>query len=110
MDDEGSLLPAGDRGELVVRGRLVTIGYHRRPAETAEVRQFGWHHTGDVGYVDDDGYVYIVDRKKDMIITGVFTLYPAEVEAALLALTEVRACPVICNPAANRGTMVGAVT
>src|SRR3546814_224509 len=109
MDDEGSLLPAGDRGELVVRGRLVTIGYHRRPAETAEVRQFGWHHTGDVGYVDDDGYVYIVDRKKDMIITGGFNVYPAEVEAALLAMPEVRDCAVIGIPDDNWGEMVCAV-
>ncbi|MDR7255067.1 acyl-CoA synthetase (AMP-forming)/AMP-acid ligase II [Nocardioides sp. BE266] len=109
MDDDGNLLSTGDRGELVVRGRLVTVGYFRRPVETADVRQFGWHHTGDIGYVDDEGYLYIVDRKKDMIITGGFNVYPAEVEAALLAMPQVRDCAVVGIPDDQWGESVCAI-
>jgi acyl-CoA synthetase (AMP-forming)/AMP-acid ligase II len=60
MDDQGHLLPANQTGEIVARGTLVTPGYHNLPEATAEIRAFGWHHTGDVGYYDEDGYFYIV--------------------------------------------------
>jgi acyl-CoA synthetase (AMP-forming)/AMP-acid ligase II len=109
MDDDGRLLGPGERGELVVRGRLVTPGYLGRPEATEEVRTFGWHHTGDIGYLDEDGFVYIVDRKKDMVITGGFNVYPAEVEAAILALPEVRECAVIGVPDDRWGEAVCAV-
>ncbi len=106
LDDEGVLLPRGERGELVARGRLVTPGYFQRPEATAEVRQFGWHHTGDVGYMYEDDYVYIVDRKKEMVITGGFNVYPAEVEAVLLAMPEIRDCAVIGIPDEKWGESV----
>ncbi len=88
MDDEGKLLPPNQPGEIVARGALVTPGYHNLPEATAEVRRFGWHHTGDVGYRDEDGYFYIVDRKKDMIISGGFNVFSGEVEAAIMAFPK----------------------
>src|SRR5271170_978683 len=94
MDDGGHILPANARGEIVARGTLVTAGYYNLPEATAEIRTHGWHHTGDIGYVDEDGYVYIVDRKKDMIITGGFNVYCAEVEAGIMALPQVHECAV----------------
>lgn len=98
MDDDGTILPPGERGEIVVRGPLVMAGYYRNPEATAEVSQFGWHHTGDIGVRDADGWFYVVDRKKDMIISGGFNIYPAEVEQALLAHDAVQDCAVIGVP------------
>jgi fatty-acyl-CoA synthase len=83
VDDEGSEVPDGERGEIVVRGPNVMKGYWNRPDATAEVLIDGWFHTGDVGIRDADGYFFIVDRKKDMIISGGENVYPAEVEDAL---------------------------
>jgi acyl-CoA synthetase (AMP-forming)/AMP-acid ligase II len=62
---------------------MVSDSYFERPEQTAEIRKFGWHHTGDIGRFDEDGYLYIVDRKKDMIVTGGFNVFTAEVEATL---------------------------
>lgn len=107
MDDEGELLPPGEIGELVVRGSLVMRGYLGDPEPS--VRAHGWHHTGDVGRFDDDGYVYIVDRKKDMIITGGFNVYSAEVEAVVLAHPAVAQCAVVGVPDAHWGEAVTAV-
>jgi acyl-CoA synthetase (AMP-forming)/AMP-acid ligase II len=98
MDDAGRLLPPGEIGEIVARGALVTPGYYNLPEATAEIRTHGWHHTGDVGYRDEDGYFYIVDRKKDMIITGGFNVYCAEVEAGIMELPEVVESAVIGVP------------
>ncbi|MFZ0286644.1 MAG: AMP-binding protein [Terriglobales bacterium] len=109
MDDQGSILPPREVGEIVARGTLVTAGYYKMPDATAEIRKFGWHHTGDVGYCDEDGYVYIVDRKKDMIITGGFNVYCAEVEAAIMALPQVRECAVIGVPDDTWGEAVKAI-
>jgi len=109
MDDEGNLLAPGERGEIVARGSLVTPGYHNNPEATAEIRTFGWHHTGDIGYKDEHGYFYIVDRKKDMIITGGFNVYSVEVEAAVLAMTEIRECAVIGVPDDKWGEAVKAI-
>jgi len=109
MDDKGRLLPPNERGEIVARGNLVNPGYYNLPEATAEIRAFGWHHTGDVGYMDEDGYFYIVDRKKDMIISGGFNVYSAEVEAAVMELREVRECAVIGVPSDTWGEAVKAV-
>ena len=83
VDDDGHDVPDGERGEIVVRGPNVMKGYWNRPDATAEVLIDGWFHTGDVGIRDADGYFFIVDRKKDMIISGGENVYPAEVEDAL---------------------------
>jgi fatty-acyl-CoA synthase len=108
MDDAGRILPTGERGEIVARGTLVCGGYHNLPEATAEIHRYGWHHTGDVGYIDEDGYVYIVDRKKDMIISGGFNVYCAEVEAGIMSLAEVQECAVIGVPDEKWGEAVKA--
>jgi fatty-acyl-CoA synthase len=109
MDDEGRILPPNQPGEIVARGSLVTLGYYRLPEATKEIRTFGWHHTGDVGYRDEFGFFYIVDRKKDMIISGGFNVYCAEVEAAVMELPEVRECAVIGIPDDKWGEAVKAI-
>ncbi|MEM1154967.1 MAG: AMP-binding protein [Pseudomonadota bacterium] len=98
LDEEGNVLPRGERGEICVRGPLVTPGYYKNPEATAEIRRFGWHHTGDVGLLDEHDFLYIVDRLKDMIITGGFNVFSAEVETPILALPEVLECAVIGVP------------
>src|SRR3984957_16448912 len=109
MDETGRLLPPGERGEIVARGPLVMAGYYKNPAATAEASRHGWHHTGDVGYLDDDGYLYIVDRLKDMIITGGFNVYSAEVEQAVLAHPAVLDCAVVGLPDDKWGERVTAI-
>ena len=109
MSSDGELLPTGERGEVVVRGSLVMAGYHKDPAATAEASRFGWHHTGDIGYLDEDNYLYLVDRAKDMIISGGFNVYSAEVERALMAHDGVQDCAVIGLPDEKWGERVVAV-
>jgi fatty-acyl-CoA synthase len=109
MDDAGQILPPHQPGEIVARGTLVSSGYHNLPQATAEVRAHGWHHTGDIGYIDDHGYVYIVDRKKDMIISGGFNVYCTEVEAGVMALPQVQECAVIGVPDDKWGEAVKAI-
>jgi acyl-CoA synthetase (AMP-forming)/AMP-acid ligase II len=109
MDDEGRILPRGDAGEIVVRGDLVMAGYFRNPEASAEASRFGWHHTGDIGRIDDEGYVTIVDRKRDMIISGGFNVYPGEVEQVLWAHPAVQDCAVVGVPDDEWGESVKAV-
>ncbi len=84
VDDDGRELPVGRAGEVVVRGPNVMAGYWNRPEETAKVLRDGWFHTGDIGYLDEDNFLTLVDRKKDMIISGGENVYPAEIEKVLL--------------------------
>jgi acyl-CoA synthetase (AMP-forming)/AMP-acid ligase II len=109
MDDEGNILPRGQRGEIVVRGGLVMKGYYKNPQATAEASTFGWHHTGDIGVIDEDGFVYVVDRKKDMIISGGFNVFPSEVEQVLWSHPAVQDCAVIGVPDDKWGEAVKAV-
>ena len=109
MDEAGRTLPPGERGEIAARGPLVMAGYYRNPAATAEASRHGWHHTGDVGYLDADGYLYIVDRLKDMIISGGFNVYSAEVEQAVLAHPAVLDCAVVGLPDDKWGERVTAI-
>ena len=109
MDDEGLLLPPGQRGEIVARGNLVFPGYYQNAAATAEVSRFGWHHTGDIGYKDDEGFVYIIDRKKDMIITGGFNVFSNEVEQVILSHPAVQECAVVGVPDDKWGEAIKAV-
>jgi acyl-CoA synthetase (AMP-forming)/AMP-acid ligase II len=109
MDDDGGLVPAGSRGEIVVRSSLVMAGYYLNEEATREASRHGWHHTGDIGYLDDEGYLFIVDRAKDMIITGGFNVYSAEVEQALMQHEAIRDCAVIGLPDEKWGERVTAV-
>ena len=109
MDEAGALLPLGERGEIVVRSSLVTPGYYRDPEATAAASTHGWHHTGDIGYVDEDNFLFIVDRAKDMIISGGFNVYSTEVEQALLSHPDVQDCAVIGLPDEKWGERVVAV-
>jgi long-chain acyl-CoA synthetase len=98
LDDEDRELPAGELGEIGVRGDNVMLGYYRMPEETARTLRNGWLHTGDVGRLDADGYLYIVDRKKDLIIRGGFNVYPREVEEVLYAHPAVAEAAVVGRP------------
>ncbi|GAA3571725.1 AMP-binding protein [Amycolatopsis ultiminotia] len=110
MDDEGALLGPGESGEIVVRSELVFAGYWQDAEATAQtVRPGGWYGTGDVGLRDEDGFVYLVDRKKDMIITGGFNVFPSEVEAFLHTFPAVGDCAVIGLPDPKWGEAVTAV-
>jgi acyl-CoA synthetase (AMP-forming)/AMP-acid ligase II len=102
-------LPRGQVGEVVVRGDNVMVGYWNKPSQTAEALRGGWMHTGDAGYLDDRGYLFIVDRVKDMIITGGENVYSAEVENALAGHPAVAACAVIGVPDPYWGERVHAV-
>jgi len=109
LDEEGREVAGGERGEICVRGSLVMAGYYKNPEATAEAGRHGWHHTGDIGFLDDDGFLHIVDRAKDMIITGGFNVYSTEVEQALLAHPDVQDCAVIGLPDEKWGERVVAV-
>ena len=109
MDDDGNILDAGEVGEIVTRGGIVMVGYYKRPDATAEVSVHGWHHTNDIGYKDEDGYVYIVDRKRDMIVSGGFNVWPSEIENVILTLPAVQDCAVIGIPDEKWGEAVKAV-
>ena len=109
MSPSGDLLKPGEIGEIVVRGELVMRGYLNDPEATKEVSAYGWHHTGDIGRVDESEFVYIMDRKKDMIISGGFNVYPGEVEKIILTNSAVRDCAVIGVPHDKWGEAVKAV-
>jgi len=109
MDDDGNILPAGEKGEIVVRASSVMAGYYKNPEATAEVSQFGWHHTTDMGIRNEEGYVTIVDRKKDMIITGGFNVFPVEVETVLHSHPAIRNSAVIGVPDPKWGEAIKAV-
>lgn len=109
MGDDGALLPPGERGEIVVRSQLVTPGYYRNPEATARVRRNGWHLTGDVGYQDDEGYLFIVDRKRDLIISGGFNIFPGEIEQVIWSHPAVKDCAVVGVPDEKWGEAVKAV-
>ena len=97
-DDEDRALPADEVGEVCVRGPNVMVGYYRNPEETARTIRGGWLRTGDMGRLDVDGFLYIVERKKDLIIRGGFNIYPRDVEEALYAFPAVAEAAVIGRP------------
>ena len=108
VDPEDNPVPAGDPGEVVVRGHCVMKGYLGRPEETAEALRGGWFHTGDIGRFDEDGYLYIVDRLKEMIIRGGFNVYPREVEELLVTHPEISLAAVVGMPDEQYGEEVKA--
>jgi acyl-CoA synthetase (AMP-forming)/AMP-acid ligase II len=104
VDDEGQEVPAGGTGEILVRGHGVMLGYFENPEATAEaIDAEGWLHTGDVGSLDEKGYLRITDRKKDMFITGGFNCYPAEIEKLLAAHPAIEVAAVIGVPDERMG-------
>ncbi|REK19406.1 MAG: hypothetical protein DWQ37_00990 [Planctomycetota bacterium] len=98
FDENDQPVPTGERGEICLRGPTIMAGYHNKPEETAETVRDGWLHTGDIGYLDADGHVYVVDRKKDMIIRGGENIYPAELESVLLEHPAVAEAAVVGVP------------
>jgi acyl-CoA synthetase (AMP-forming)/AMP-acid ligase II len=109
MNDANQILPKGETGEICVRGDLVMKGYYKAPEKTAEAIIDGWLHTGDVGHLDAEGCLHITDRKKDMIISGGFNVYPSEVEQVIWSHPAVQDCAVIGVPDAQWGEAVKAV-
>jgi long-chain acyl-CoA synthetase len=108
VDEDGAEVAQGEVGEIVIRGYNVMKGYWHRPDATAETIIDGWLHTGDMGYVDEDGYFFIVDRKKDMIIRGGYNVYPREVEEVLYEHPDVREAAVLGVPHDEYGEEVAA--
>jgi long-chain acyl-CoA synthetase len=106
--DSGATLPVGEVGELAVRGPQVMAGYWARPEETADMIRDGWLYTGDMARMDEDGYFYIVDRKKDIILTGGYSVFPREVEDALYESEKVREVLVVGIPDKHMGEIVKA--
>jgi acyl-CoA synthetase (AMP-forming)/AMP-acid ligase II len=98
VDENGNEVPQGEAGEVIVRAPNVTKGYLNLPEENARAFRDGWFHTGDVGRFDDEGFMYLVDRKKDMIITGGENVYTLEVEAAIYQHPDVSECAVVGVP------------
>jgi long-chain acyl-CoA synthetase len=109
VDDSGEDAPSGEPGELVMRGPFVMSGYWNRDDATREVTRDGWFHTGDIATVDEDGYYFIVDRKKDLIIRGGYNVYPREIEEVIYTHPAVREAAVIGVPHDSLGEEVGAV-
>jgi long-chain acyl-CoA synthetase len=109
VDTQDRPLPPGEVGEIVARGDVVMMGYWERPEETRRAIVDGWMHTGDAGYMDEDGYVYVVDRIKDMIVTGGENVYSAEVENCIAQHPAVAQCAVIGVPSDQWGETVHAV-
>jgi long-chain acyl-CoA synthetase len=103
FDDADNELPVGAVGEIVVRGPNIMRGYYRQPDETAAALRNGWLHTGDLGYKDADGYIFIVDRKKDMLLVHGMNVYPREIEEVLYQCPGVREAAVLGRPAGAKG-------
>jgi long-chain acyl-CoA synthetase len=95
FDDDDNEMPPGETGEIVIKGEMITKGYYNNPEETAEAIRNGWFHTGDMGYRDEEGYIFITDRKKDIIIRGGFNISPREVEEVLFTHPKVRDASVL---------------
>jgi long-chain acyl-CoA synthetase len=109
VDTNDNEVPRGTVGEIIVRGPNVMLGYWKKPEATAEALRGGWMHTGDGGYMDNDGFIYICDRLKDMVVSGGENVYCGEVEAAIAAHPAVVQSAVIGIPCAKWGETVHAV-
>ena len=109
LDDRHAEVAQGETGEICVRGDLVMKGYYKQPDKTAETIVDGWLHTGAIGHLDAEGYLHITDRKKDMIISGGFNVYPSEVEQVIWSHPAVQDCAVIGVPDDTWGEAVKAV-
>jgi long-chain acyl-CoA synthetase len=103
---EGQACPPNVDGEICVRGKMLMDGYWHSPEETAKTLRGGWLHTGDIGHLDEDGYLYVVDRIKDLIIRGGFNIYPRDIEDVLLGHPDVVAAAVVGRPDPTYGEEV----
>ncbi|MEK6407761.1 MAG: fatty acid--CoA ligase [Acidobacteriota bacterium] len=108
VKEDGSVVQPGEVGEIIARGPNIMLGYWKRPGDTEDTLRDGWLHTGDLATVDEDGYIYLVDRKKDMIVTGGENVYSTEVEAVLYAHPAVKEAAVIPVPDPDWGEAVHA--
>ncbi len=108
-DEDGNDVPRGEVGEVLARGPNMMVGYYKDPDATAKTLKEGWLHTGDLGKLDDEGFLYIVDRKKDMIITGGENIFPREIEAVLYAHQKILEAAVIGLPDPEWGEKIHAV-
>jgi acyl-CoA synthetase (AMP-forming)/AMP-acid ligase II len=108
-DDDGRAVPPGMPGEICVRGDLVMKGYYNNPEQTALAIRDGWLHTGDIGMFDGEGYLHLTDRRRDLIISGGFNVYPSEVEQVIWGHPAVRDCAVVGSPHPDWGEAVTAV-
>jgi acyl-CoA synthetase (AMP-forming)/AMP-acid ligase II len=109
VDENGHEMPTGEVGEIIVRSTTNMLGYWNLPEETSKTLKEGWLHTGDAGYMDSDGYVYVHDRVKDMILSGGENIYPAEVENAIFGHDKVADVAVIGVPDERWGESVKAL-
>ena len=108
MDSDMNEVPVGEEGEICIRGHNVMKGYYNRPEATEEAFHGGWFHTGDIGKMDEDGFFYIVDRVKDMIIRGGFNVYPREIEEVMMTHPDISLVAVIGVPSDQHGEEVKA--
>ena len=106
VDDDGVDVPKGERGEIWVKGPQIMAGYLNRPEATAEAIEGGWFKTGDIGLLDDEGFLYIVDRKKDTVIVSGFNVFPTDIEAVIIEMAGVAEVGVIGLPDAKSGERV----
>lgn len=109
VDEEDNELPRGDIGEITVKGDHVMKGYFKKPKATEQTLRGGWLHTGDLGKMDEDGYIYIVDRKKDMINVGGMNVYPREIEEQLYKHPKILEAAVVATKDELRGEIPKAV-
>ena len=111
VDDSGHEVQAGQIGEIIGRSPMLMAGYYKQPELTAQAVKNGWLYTGDLGYLDDDGFLYLVDRKKDLIISGGVNVYPRDIEEIVAQHPAVREVAVFGVPSEKWGeTPVAAVT
>jgi long-chain acyl-CoA synthetase len=108
-DDDGREVPVGELGEIMIRGPMVIPGYWNKPRETAESIKDGWLRTGDIGFMDEKGWFYLVDRKKDMINASGYKVWPREIEDVLYTHPAIREAAVVGVPDPYRGETVKAV-
>ncbi|MBW2283998.1 MAG: AMP-binding protein [Deltaproteobacteria bacterium] len=108
VDTGAKEMATGESGEIVLKGPQLTKGYYKKPEETADAIRDGWFYTGDIGYMDEDGYIFIVDRKKDMIIAGGYNIYPRDIDEILFAHPKIQEACAVGIPDAYRGETVKA--
>ncbi len=104
--DDGHDMPPGERGEIVLRGPTLMSGYYKNPEETARSMVDGWFHTGDIGYMDEDGYFYVTDRKKELIIIGGFNVFPRDIDEVIYQHPKVKEGIAVGIPDSRRGERI----